>query len=32
MKFWEDSAKELPDIRPGRISLYGVKYAIVLGT
>lgn len=32
MRYWEDSAKELPDIRPGRISSYGIKYAIVLGT
>ncbi|MEE8180048.1 MAG: UDP-N-acetylglucosamine 2-epimerase (non-hydrolyzing) [bacterium] len=32
MRLWKDSYPRMPDIRPGRISLYGVKYAIVLGT
>lgn len=32
MRPWEDSVKELPDIRSGRINPYGIKYAIVLGT
>jgi len=32
MRPWEDSAKELLDIRPRRTRLYRRKYAIVVGT
>lgn len=32
MRFWKDYSQRMPDIRPGRISSYGIKYAIVLGT
>lgn len=32
MRFWKDSSQRMRDIRPGRIGLYGIKCAIVLGT